>query len=265
MLVTPRVSHQYDYTIYYDNEVSFNQIIEEIFEQHLYAFQAKHSQPLILDAGSNIGLAALYFKRYYPDAHIICFEPDPVRFELLMRNIEVNCLKNIKPVNAALSGELVAQVTLYGQIKAENSDARGNSIYPEWGCQRENFDSISVDNVLLSTYLNRPVDLLKLDIEGAEQSVLTESASQLHWVKELIVEVHETLSLGQKNRVSDIEFLLATRGFNITATSIDTTSIFPTALDAWVAREQPALSIIRAQMRTKQDHAKIRDHETLMA
>ena len=48
---------------------------------------------VILDIGANIGVAALYFKRRYPEAKIYCFEPFTENIELLKEN-----LRNFKDV-----------------------------------------------------------------------------------------------------------------------------------------------------------------------
>ena len=75
----------------------------DIFIRNAYFFEAKRSDPLIIDAGANIGMATLYFKFLYPKAKIIAFEPFGATFAVLMDNIELNNLKDVRLVNSALS------------------------------------------------------------------------------------------------------------------------------------------------------------------
>jgi hypothetical protein len=62
------------------DSVSFLHGYQEIFEEECYSFNASSSYPFIIDCGSNIGLSIIYFKRQYPNARIIGFEPDPMIF-----------------------------------------------------------------------------------------------------------------------------------------------------------------------------------------
>ena len=41
----------------------------------------------VFDVGANIGQSAVQYRRYFPDAHIHCFEPVPASFELLMEQV----------------------------------------------------------------------------------------------------------------------------------------------------------------------------------
>src|SRR6266498_4566514 len=44
---------------------------------------------VIVGGGANIGLFTILMKNKYPDAKIICIEPDPENFELLQKNVLV--------------------------------------------------------------------------------------------------------------------------------------------------------------------------------
>jgi predicted O-methyltransferase YrrM len=54
----------------------------------IYRFNSLITKPLILDCGANVGVSVLYFKRLYPDAEIIAFEPDEDVFAILKQNYE---------------------------------------------------------------------------------------------------------------------------------------------------------------------------------
>ena len=78
------------------------EMYEEIFLRKQYQFEPESQEPVILDAGSNIGLAILFFKWVFPRATVVGFEPDPEAFELLTRNVSENRLEGVRPQPGAL-------------------------------------------------------------------------------------------------------------------------------------------------------------------
>src|SRR5688572_17057445 len=66
-------------TIFNGHEISFLSpfwflhSVDEIFVEEVYKFKAESDHPVILDCGANIGLSLVYFKKLYPNAHIIAF------------------------------------------------------------------------------------------------------------------------------------------------------------------------------------------------
>src|SRR5258707_8425113 len=80
-------------------------LYSEIFARQSYEFVSTRMNPVILDCGANIGMATLYFKWLYPQAQITSFEPDPVTFQVLKRNIVDNELQDVALHNVALAGE----------------------------------------------------------------------------------------------------------------------------------------------------------------
>lgn len=163
---------------------NFYVLYKDIFIRRIYHFDAGRSDPLILDCGSNIGVAILYFKHLYPEARIIGFEPDPRVFPYLERNIETNGLRGVSLVKAALSSEegLVDFFSdgKYGGGLAEQLATAGE---PGWLRSR-------VTSVRLRNYLTESVDFLKMNIEGAEYDVLKDSEGLLNRVKEMVIEYH---------------------------------------------------------------------------
>ena len=51
---------------------------KELFEKEIYKFKSNNPAPVIIDCGANIGLAIIYWKRLFPEAHI----KHPVKFIL---------------------------------------------------------------------------------------------------------------------------------------------------------------------------------------
>jgi FkbM family methyltransferase len=160
-------------------------LFEEIFADKGYYFKARCQGPLILDVGSNIGMALLYFKWLYTDARVLAFEPDAKTFQLLKSNVERNHLKDVTLVNKAV-GDSAGTVRFYynaGEPGSAKMTIRA----------RSDFDSSrQVECVPLSHYVNEEVDFLKMDVEGAEQLIMQEleRSGKLKYVREMVMEYH---------------------------------------------------------------------------
>jgi FkbM family methyltransferase len=160
----------------------------EIFMRQDYAFVALTESPLIVDAGANIGLATLFFKHCYPNARILAFEPEPETFAMLERNVTSNRLTDVSLFQVAL-GKEDGSVRLHGHPGALGTTTMEN-VFPD-----PQTDTV-VDVARLSSFIDEPVDMLKLDVEGAELAVLDDlvAASKLHLIREMVVECHHHIA-----------------------------------------------------------------------
>lgn len=187
-------------TVYANDNVSFFHSRKEIFDEEAYKFSSSIESPLVIDAGANIGLSVLYFKKLYPTARIIAFEPDPDLFLTLSKNIKSYGLENVDAVQAACW-------TTDGQLTFQKEGGHSGSLVNLW----DNKNQIGVRAVDFSTYLKQPVELLKMDIEGAETDVLFHIAPYLKNVKNIVFEYHSNVALEQK--LGEILLLLKQAGF----------------------------------------------------
>ena len=95
-------SQWHGFTFHHRNESEFELLSREIFEEGEYWFASDKAHPTILDCGSHIGLSVAWFKRRFPKAQIIAFEPDPDSFRLLQTNVAVNGFQNVELLNVAV-------------------------------------------------------------------------------------------------------------------------------------------------------------------
>ena len=151
----------------------------ELFGEEIYKFKTDSKVPLIIDCGANIGLGIIYFKELYPNSKIIAFEPDKKIYNYLKYNINSFDYPNVQLINKGLWKEETT-LTFY----SEGSD--GGRI----ATKNDTNNIISIDTVKLSTYLHETVDFLKIDIEGAETTVLEECEEFLCNIKNLFIEYH---------------------------------------------------------------------------
>src|SRR5574337_2146831 len=92
----PGIKHPVHMRAKTSDEYTFRQI----FLNKEYEFSYDGAPKSIIDAGANIGLAAIYFANRYPDCRIICLEPESTNFTLLETNI--NRYPNITGLKAGL-------------------------------------------------------------------------------------------------------------------------------------------------------------------
>ena len=236
-----------EYELYFDNKKATLQTIEEVTSDPFYQFISDKEKPFIIDAGSNIGIATLFLKSLNPKADILCIEADPTAFLTLKRNIILNKIKDITLLNAAVSDK-AGTCDFFGQITVPSPDARGNSILSQWGTQRKTNNQITVQAVKLSDYIDKEVDFLKLDIEGAEQQVLEElnQAGKLTLIKEITLEVHQIEAIRQINDLDVIITLLESNGFKLDIVEKTIPDVWPDEIKQWVTQNKPELFSINA-------------------
>jgi FkbM family methyltransferase len=183
------------------------EMYEEIFLRKHYYFESRNPDPVIIDVGSNIGLAILFFKRLFPRAYVLAFEPDPQTFEVLARNVSENRLDGVRLLNEAVY-DGSASVFLYGDRSTPGSPQRSLRSERMAGVKR------SVPATRLSQHVTGPVDFLKVDIEGAERVVIDdlERSGKLPFVKRMAVEYHHHLD-AEEDSLSGLLAALERNGF----------------------------------------------------
>ena len=190
----------------YADGPAFLYSVREIFQDEVYKFEAKTAAPRIVDAGANIGLSVRYFKRLYPQATVVAYEPDTAVFQILKRN------------TADLDGVELRQAAAWIEDTELSffSDTRlaGSLALDYWGDDKR----ITVKAERLRDELVKaPVDFLKIDIEGAENSVMFDIEDQLDRVDHLFFEYHSTA--GETQRLGDLLNLVQRHGFRYTSRS----------------------------------------------
>ncbi len=156
--------------------VLFSQYVE-IFSRRQYAFQARTDAPVILDAGGNIGMSAVWFKREYPRAQLTVFEADPELAAMLSRNLSAAGMRDVAVENAAVW-------THEGTVIFDNRGLDKGAVGGTGG--------IRVASIDLAARITGDVDLLKLDVEGAEFALLERlhATGALARVRHMIAEFH---------------------------------------------------------------------------
>lgn len=180
----PLTQRGFGFTLYAPDPQLLLQLVLEIFVEGIYYFESEKTAPQIIDGGANIGISVLYFKYLYPQAHIVAIEPNPAALVYLEQNIKENKLSQITLIPAALSAESGESDLYYSpRISLLNASLMYES----------EVETAKVCTHKLSDYLRgNQIDLVKLDIEGAEEEVVREISDQgeVHNAKQYIIEYH---------------------------------------------------------------------------
>ena len=147
------------------------------------------AQPLrILDGGANVGYTSVYFKCLFPNSSIIAVEPEGNNFDALRKNCVINNFENIHGVNAALWYE-------NGKLAIDNSfrDHRDHSFSVQETKADSGLDGFKITD-LIRKYDWESIDVLKLDIEGAEAKIFKHDNDLIQFlpkIKLVIIEIHD--------------------------------------------------------------------------
>ncbi len=184
---------------------------EEIFVKRIYEFPVRIDHPrMIVDCGANVGTAMSYFCQAYPDAHVLCIEPDPLSFSYLKHNVERNHLQNRTTLlNVAVADShgtrpfYASPVSQYSLRMSLDRDRMGGVGVPT---------PVTVER--LSQIVPLETDILKLDVEGAEFSIVNDLQEEDLLPSALAVEVHHNPVL--RGRLPQLLGTLEEAGLNCT-------------------------------------------------
>jgi FkbM family methyltransferase len=143
-----------------------------------------------IDIGANLDYHALLMARLVgPSGQVIAFEPFPLNFQTLQKNVSLNDLQNVRLEPMAI-GETSGSLSLFFAAEEENSATPSATAYAVHGRQ----EKLQVPMLSLDGYLSTGQfvpNLIKIDVEGAELSVLEGARRTLATVRPiLLVEIH---------------------------------------------------------------------------
>ncbi len=176
---------------------SFLGMFTEIYLDEHYKFNSDSDSPLIIDCGTNIGLADIYFRQQYPNARIIGFEADPEIAATAVYNLNAFGFNDVDinakvvwihndgvqfQIEGGTSGRIVKEARIFPSIRLRDELAK----HPK-------------------------IDFLKMDIEGAEFEVLSDAAPELLRVESIFIEYHSIQ--GEEQKLGELLNILREAGF----------------------------------------------------
>ena len=159
-------------------------VAHEVFVQEVYRprpAQLRDEVRLVVDVGSNVGYSVVYFARLFPQARIIAIEPNLTNVKALRRNVELNGLQDKVSIRNVAAGTSDGTINLVDRGAASfttaDTDARG----------------VKVAVVDIFKQLDgEPIDLLKIDCEGAEYPIIMDERFSSLRATTLLLEWHAT-------------------------------------------------------------------------
>lgn len=173
-----------------------------------YEVEMSRQPSVIVDAGANIGLASIHFAQRFPDAQVVAIEPDEANFKLLCANVAA--WPQVIPVRAAIAADSGTVALIdpgvgpwgYRTIEgiATPSDRNPTII--------DQVEALTVTDIMGRWGFDH-VDILKLDIEGAEAPLMAASDPWIDRVDVICAELHDRFARG-----CSLAFYQATRSFD---------------------------------------------------
>jgi FkbM family methyltransferase len=169
-------------------------------------------RPVVVDVGANLGFFSFFAASRFRGARIFSYEPIPRNFEEMERNVRSNPGMDVNCRRMAVSG-------ISGTIELSYE---GDDDFPTTATtipsgrktgRTEKVKAVTLAEVLKEEGLNR-IDLLKMDCEGSEFSILYQSSHDtLERVSQMALEVHSRSNSGE-NTDSLSKFLIS-HGFKV--------------------------------------------------
>jgi FkbM family methyltransferase len=189
------------YDLSRSQSIARRRAIEEEYDLIL----AAGDEPLIVDAGANVGASAIYFATRYPEARILAIEPDEANFRLLQLNTRnyrrVSCVHG-----AVASRDGMAEVIDPGL----STDGYRATLIPAAAGSIGQVPAYSVPSLLEQATGARPL-LLKVDIEGGESDLFSGMPAWLEDFPVIAIELHDWLRPGEGTSTSFLGAVAAAR------------------------------------------------------
>ena len=163
---------------------------EQVFIAREYDLSLHSRDPkFIIDGGANVGCASVFFAQRYPNAAVYAIEPENSNYKVLARNAKH--YRNITPIEAAIWNEdtfveIANPLDEKWSFRVQSSSRNSSS------CVR----AVTIASLMDEAGVDR-VDILKLDIEGAEIDVFDAKCKE--WIDRIdviVIELHDWIRPG---------------------------------------------------------------------
>jgi hypothetical protein len=193
--------------IYLRKDTKDLETFEEIFLTNLYNTHLPIKPKTIIDAGANVGLASLFFHLKYPEASIVALEIEKENSKSIINN--TRDISNFELIQKGLFNKK-------SFFKIEDPYNASNSFQIREVTSNEDYD---IESITLDEIINQKnwesIDLLKIDIEGAEKQLFESNYEKwLPKTKVIMIETHDRMipkcSYTVMKTINEYNFILYT-------------------------------------------------------
>jgi FkbM family methyltransferase len=207
------------------NETSRSIFVTGRYEPNEFCLLTRILKPgmTFIDIGANMGLYTLFAARRVGESScVIAIEPSTREMEILRNNVEQNTLGNVRLYHVALSDRASEVELLVAGLQNSGHNTLGAFGYNTTLDHRENVRSMRLDDLVQSEKLRR-VDVIKMDIEGAELVALrgaSETMQRFHPV--VLLELSDRVLQHQHSNSAGVLDLLTREGYRFFGFAADT-------------------------------------------
>lgn len=188
------------------------------YDQLLLADRIIHPQDVVLDVGANIGEFSVYAAKRCHKGQVHSFEPTQKLYNILKKNISLNHFKNAFVYKMGL-GEKLQEIPIYSkqEVGIDGSFNNGlNSLYRSEGMEElETVELVPLDYWVAENQIKK-IDLIKIDVEGAELMVLKGGEKSIQRFKpQMILEVNDVTSRRAGYSTQELVSFVENLGYDI--------------------------------------------------
>jgi FkbM family methyltransferase len=167
-------------------------LLDGIWEPEITALVQRLLKPgmTFVDVGANIGYYTLLAaKQVGHTGKVYAFEPEPLNFELLRKNVIVNWFSGLVRAEKKAVSDAGGHIDFYVRQNYRGNSSIGAVTREHLENLYDSMERIQVETVSLDEYFPEPpsIDLLKIDVEGAELDALQGMRNVIQSNPEIII------------------------------------------------------------------------------
>ncbi len=190
-----------------DNKVSMgSSILSRVFEPNTFDTIINARGTLFVDVGAYAGIYSILAAKHFDK--VIAVEPNPFMISVLKQNIDLNGFNNVSVVGCATT-DTDSDTPLYEGISTSTFSIKKN-----YFLRKNKGDVITIEGMRLDTLLAKHsiIDLVKIDVEGAELDVVRGMSAILKKTQRIIIEVPRAKEKDITNALKDFSRRVLDKG-----------------------------------------------------
>lgn len=160
---------------------ALNEVLVDQEYRFLSDFLKQHEKPVVLDIGHHIGTFSIWVFSQNKNTAITALEADPKTFKVAEKNAALGREQGLEWQvlhKAAWKSDEDISFSCEGDTMGHKVSQDGKTMIP------------GISLKLLMDHVQKPVNLMKLDIEGAEETFLAAHPELLKDVESMVIEIH---------------------------------------------------------------------------